>query len=556
MDSMANVEPTVTITEYLLSRLRELGVDHLFGVPGDYNLVLLDDVLDTPGMEWVGTAAELGAAYAADGYARVRGFGALLTTFGVGELSAINGVAGSFAERVPLLHLTVGPAQAMEDAEAVVHHTAGDGDFSRFARAHESVTCAQGVLRADNAAAEIDRVLIAALGERRPGYLRMPSDVGRLRVPAPRQPLPRPEPDVDAAELARFVDVARDRVATAGSMAVLADFLADRFGARKELEELVSIGLPHAVVSMGKTVLDEDDPYFVGVYAGALSDDLTRATIDDAELLVRVGVHFSDTTSGGFSQGFADDAGIALLPRTARVDGKLFDLPLVASLSALVDLVRKHHEPAPPPIPASRSTSIPNANDALTQEFLWDTVAASLTNEDVVVAEQGTSFFGIASRRFPGGSRFIAQPLWGSIGYSLPALLGAQLADSSRRGLLLIGDGSAQMTIQELGTIVRQKLTPVILLVNNGGYTVERAIHGARAAYNDIAPWDWPALPAALGASDALVRTVKTNRELAAALDLAREATDRLVVIEAITGMDDVPVLLRRLVGGVSRRNS
>ena len=170
--------------------------------------------------------AELGAAYAADGYARVRGFGALLTTFGVGELSAINGVAGSFAERVPLLHLTVGPAQAMEDAEAVVHHTAGDGDFSRFARAHESVTCAQGVLRADNAAAEIDRVLIAALGERRPGYLRMPSDVGRLRVPAPRQPLPRPEPDVDAAELARFVDVARDRVATAGSMAVLADFLA------------------------------------------------------------------------------------------------------------------------------------------------------------------------------------------------------------------------------------------------------------------------------------------------------------------------------------------
>ena len=121
---------------------------------------------------------------------------------------------------------------------------------------------------------------------------------------------------------------------------------------------------------------------------------------------------------------------------------------------------------------------------------------------------------------------------------------------------MLIGDGSAQMTIQELGTIVRQKLTPVILLVNNGGYTVERAIHGARAAYNDIAPWDWPALPAALGASDALVRTVKTNRELAAALDLAREATDRLVVIEAITGMDDVPVLLRRLVGGVSRRNS
>ncbi|KAA0097936.1 alpha-keto acid decarboxylase family protein [Mycolicibacterium sp. P1-18] len=547
----------MTVTTYLLTRLRELGVAHVFGVPGDYSLAVLDEVLDTPGIEWVGTAAELGAAYAADAYARVTGFGALLTTSGVGELSAVNGVAGSFAERVPLLHVAVGPSQAMEDAGAIVHHTAGDGDFSRFAKAHEHVTCAHGVLRADTATAEIDRVLTAALAERRPVYLRMPSDVGSVRVPPPRRPLVRANPVVNTANLDRFTDAVRRRVLTAGSTAVLADFLVDRFGARAELAALVATGLPHAVVSMGKTVLDEGNPLFAGVYAGALSDDATRATVDEADLLIRVGVQLADTTSGGFTQGFPDDAGIDLQPWTARVDGETFDdVPLGVSLRTVTELVRRHHRAVPAHLSPADPPSPAGATEPLTQEFLWDAVSRSLTGEHVVVAEQGTSFFGIASHRFPNGSGFIAQPLWGSIGFGLPAVLGAQLADPSRRCVLLVGDGSAQLTIQELGTIARHDLHPIVLLVNNDGYTVERAIHGPRAAYNDIAAWDWPALPAALGVKDALVTTVRTNQELVDALDAAHRSPDRLVFIEAVTDMDDVPELLRRLAEGVSIRNS
>ena len=548
----------MTVTSYLLSRLRELGVAHVFGVPGDYSLTMLDDVLDTPGIEWVGTAAELGAAYAADAYARVTGFGALLTTSGVGELSAVNGVAGSFAERVPLLHVAVGPSRAMEDAGAIVHHTAGDGDFSRFARAHDNVTCAHGVLRADTATAEIDRVLTAALAERRPAYLRMPSDVGSVRVPPPRRPLVRAKPVVNTANLERFTEATRRRVAAACSTAVLADFLVDRFGVRQELAALVATGLPHAVVAMGKTVLDEGDPLFAGVYAGALSDDATRATVDEADLLIRVGVQFADTTSGGFTQGFPDDAGIDLQPWAARVDGETFDdVPLAVSLPTVTELVRCHRRAVPAHLPpAAPPPLLTGAIEPLTQEFLWDAVAQSLTGDHLVIAEQGTSFFGIASRRFPSGSGFIAQPLWGSIGYCLPAVLGAQLADPTRRCVLLVGDGSAQLTIQELGTIARHDLHPVVLLVNNDGYTVERAIHGPRAAYNDIADWDWPALPAALGVKNALVTTVRTNVELVDALDAAHRAADRLVFIEAVTDRDDVPDLLRRLAEGVSIRNS
>lgn len=547
----------LTVTHYLLSRLRELGVDHLFGVPGDYNLAVLDEVVDAAGIEWVGTAAELGAAYAADGYARVRGFGALLTTSGVGELSAINGVAGSYAERVPLLHITVGPSQSMEDAGAVVHHTAGDGDYSRFARAHESVTCAQGVLRAADAATEIDRVLTAALTERRPGYLRMPSDVGSVRIPPPCRPLVTSAAPVNGTELARFTDAARRRIDAARSTAVLADFLADRFGVRAELAALVGTGVPAAVVATGKTVVDETAPSFAGVYAGALSDEVTRRTVDEADLLIRVGVQLADTTSGGFSQGFSDDAGIDLRPRSARVDGEVFeDVPLAVSLGTVTDLIgrRECGSEVAPPRPVAPPAA--DADGPLTQESLWSAVARSLTGGERVVAEQGTSFFGIAPHRFPSGSSFIAQPLWGSIGYSLPAALGAQLADPDTRCVLLIGDGSAQMTIQELGTFGRHGLRPIILLVNNDGYTVERAIRGPRALYNDIATWDWPAVPAALGVQGAMVRTVATARELDDALDAAHRSPDRLAFIEVLTDIDDVPDQLRRLAEVVGARNA
>ncbi|MCI2420113.1 thiamine pyrophosphate-dependent enzyme [Saccharopolyspora sp. K220] len=547
---------STTVAEYLLQRLVFLGVRHVFGVPGDYNLALLDIVLAHPDIDWVGTAGELGAAYAADGYARTAGFGALLTTFGVGELSAINGVAGSYAERVPLVHLAVGPAEAAERAGAVMHHTAGDGDYERFARAHGPVTCAQAVLRPTTAATEIDRVLTTAIRESRPGYLRLPSDVASALVEPPTERLAL-SAGVDEDSFAAFLDVAGERLAEARTVTVLADFLVDRFHARAELIRLLEAGrFPWATLSMGKTVVGEGNPQFLGVYSGAFSDERTRTAVDEADLLIRAGVLLADTTSGGFTQGFDRNTGIELEPHSAMVDGKRFEgVPLAAALAGLTGLVEDLPAPAVVDAIPLRSGRVPHGDGPLTQDHLWDAVAEWMPTATTVLAEQGTSFFGLSTRRLPTGVRFLAQPLWGSVGYTLPALLGAQLADPARRGLLLIGDGSAQMTVQELGTIARQGLTPVILLVNNDGYTVERAIHGPRAEYNDIAMWDWSAVPAALGAPESLVLEARTPAELAAALELAEENPDRLVFIQAFTDIDDVPDLLRQLAEGVRLRN-
>ncbi|MFC8829832.1 alpha-keto acid decarboxylase family protein [Streptomyces sp. NPDC057137] len=561
-----------TVAEYFLDRLASVGVDHLFGVPGDYNLAFLDKVMENSRITWVGNANELGAAYAADGYARVRGMGALLTTCGVGELSAMNGVAGSYAEYVPVVHLTTGPSTAMETAGASVHHTAGDGDFERFARAQLSVSVTTATITPANAAREIDRVLATALREKRPVYLRMASDVALSRMPARAGPSPLAERafPVDSASLERFADDAAKKLADAHSAAVLADFLVDRFGARGQLDTLLrGCQLPFATLSMGKTVADETLPSYVGVYSGAYSDPRTQQAVEDADVLIRAGVRLADTTSGGFSHRIEIDRGIDLQPASAFIDGAEYPgVPLGLALTALGAVLATHFpvdpvtcavgtsatEPAEPAEPAEVTAR--QRHQPLRQSYLWPRVARSVQEGQIVVAEQGTSFFGLCTQPFPANSRFIGQPLWASIGYSLPAMLGAQLASPHDRCLLAIGDGAAQMTMQELGTLGRYDLTPIILLVNNSGYTVERAINGPHAAYNDIAPWNWQQLPAALGVGDALCLSAATPNELDRALSAAEAAPDRLVLLEVHTDPLDLPELLSDLAAGLSKRNT
>ncbi|GAA2219227.1 alpha-keto acid decarboxylase family protein [Streptomyces nogalater] len=562
-----------TVIDHILNRLNDLGVRHLFGVAGDYNLAVLDHVVAHPEVKWVGAASELGAAYAADGYGRIRGFGALLTTFGVGELSAINAVAGSYTERVPLLHIAVGPTQATERAGLTVHHSMGDGDFDRFLRAQRQVVCADAVLRPDNAVMEIDRVLTACLRESRPGYLRVPRDVALAAVP-PRRPLAAPrQQTVDQGSLDAFRAAARARLAAAKSVVVLADFLVDRFHARSELADLLRAGaFPHAVLATGKTVVDESAPGFLGLYAGAMSEKHVRAAVDRADLLIRAGVLLADMTTGKFTHRFDPEAGIDLGPRSAKVDGAVFPgIPLATGLAVLTDLVRDlfpahsgpavagHHRPEAPTrrVPA-RPAAVPRRTTPrrsrlhgslrpLTQSYLWYAVGSAIRPDHTVVADDGTSLLGIADRRFPRGARFVAQPMWASIGFSLPALLGAQLADPSRRGVLLIGDGAAQLTAQELGTISRYHLKPIVILVNNHGYTIERITHGLRAPYNDVARWHWTKVPTALGVSHPLVLRARTRTALDRALARATATTDRLVLIEAFTSQYDVPPALKRL---------
>lgn len=547
---------TFTIADYLLARLAECGIYHLFGVPGDYNLQFLDRVIESQQLRWVGCANELNAAYAADGYARINGAGALLTTYGVGELSALNGIAGSFAEYIPIIHIVGAPVTASQRRGDLVHHTLGDGDFSHFYAMSSAISVARARLTGSNACAEIDRVLREMMVYRRPVYLMLPADVAKALTVAPAGPLDFTLPATDANALAAFTEAARQTLAGAQRVAVLADFLAQRYGLQQQLQRWVTDKqIPHATLLMGKGLFNEQGAGFVGTYSGAPCAEEIRKAIEEAEVTLCIGTRFTDTLTAGFTHRLPEKT-IELQPFSARAGKRWFSgISMPQALNALEQAV---HMPASgwQQAPARRASAEIASAGPLTQASFWQTVQMSLRPGDIVLADQGTASFGAVSLILPAGATLLVQPLWGSIGFTLPAAFGAQMAAPERRVVLIIGDGAAQLTIQELGSMLREGVKPLILLLNNDGYTVERAIHGAEQRYNDISPWNWTLLPQALGATgQAQSWRVSETAQLQDVLEQTSTA-QYLRLVEVMLPRQDIPPLLRAVTQALEAQNS
>lgn len=543
-----------TVADYLLDRLAGCGIGHLFGVPGDYNLQFLDHVIDHPTLCWVGCANELNAAYAADGYARMSGAGALLTTFGVGELSAINGIAGSYAEYVPVLHIVGAPCSAAQQRGELMHHTLGDGDFRHFYRMSQAISAASAILDEQNACFEIDRVLGEMLAARRPGYIMLPADVAKKTAIPPTQALTLPMHEAQSGVETAFRYHARQCLMNSRRIALLADFLAGRFGLRPLLQRwMAETPIAHATLLMGKELFDEQHPNFVGTYSAGASSKEVRQAIEDADRVICVGTRFVDTLTAGFTQQLPAERTLEIQPYASRIGETWFNLPMAQAVSTLRELCLECAFAPPPTRSAGQPVRIDKGE--LTQESFWQTLQQYLKPGDIILVDQGTAAFGAAALSLPDGAEVVVQPLWGSIGYSLPAAFGAQTACPDRRVILIIGDGAAQLTIQEMGSMLRDGQAPVILLLNNDGYTVERAIHGAAQRYNDIASWNWTQIPPALNAAQqAECWRVTQAIQLAEVLErLARP--QRLSFIEVMLPKADLPELLRTVTRALEARN-
>ncbi|HFW5725794.1 TPA: alpha-keto acid decarboxylase family protein [Salmonella enterica subsp. enterica serovar Java] len=545
-----------TVADYLLDRLAGCGIGHLFGVPGDYNLQFLDHVIDHPTLRWVGCANELNAAYAADGYARMSGAGALLTTFGVGELSAINGIAGSYAEYVPVLHIVGAPCSAAQQRGELMHHTLGDGDFRHFYRMSQAISAASAILDEQNACFEIDRVLGEMLAARRPGYIMLPADVAKKTAipPTQAQALALPVHEAQSGVETAFRYHARQCLMNSRRIALLADFLAGRFGLRPLLQRwMAETPIAHATLLMGKGLFDEQHPNFVGTYSAGASSKEVRQAIEDADRVICVGTRFVDTLTAGFTQQLPAERTLEIQPYASRIGETWFNLPMAQAVSTLRELCLECAFAPPPTRSAGQPVRIDKGE--LTQESFWQTLQQYLKPGDIILVDQGTAAFGAAALSLPDGAEVVVQPLWGSIGYSLPAAFGAQTACPDRRVILIIGDGAAQLTIQEMGSMLRDGQAPVILLLNNDGYTVERAIHGAAQRYNDIASWNWTQIPPALNAAQqAECWRVTQAIQLAEVLErLARP--QRLSFIEVMLPKADLPELLRTVTRALEARN-
>jgi indolepyruvate decarboxylase len=530
----------MTIGEFLLRRLQEAGVGHLFGVPGDFNLELLQQLEDTGALQWVGTCNELNASYAADGYARLNGLGALTVTNAVGALGAINGVAGSYAEHVPVICIAGSiPLRSIERGLGM-HHTMADGTWDRFLGAYAQVTAAQVRLTPCNAVTEIDRLILTCWRDKLPVYMELPSDIAYLEVEVPEGPLVLAQPASDPERLRSCATAIAGRLSAARSPAILADQDAGRYGAAAEVTELAAkLQMPVAVTGPAKAVIDETFPYYAGIYNGAASAPSTRAAVEDSDCLLSIAYRPIDGTSGDFTA--------ALPAATIRARGHSVDVgednyqavTLKDVLRGVIDAVPAvTSRPARPAAPPAAAGTPAHGSATLTQAAYWEALQGYLRPGDVLFTDNGTSY-AIFGFRLPPDCTVVASVIWGSIGYSVGALLGTLTAAPHRRHLLFVGDGSFQETAQELSTMLRHGHKPVIFLINNGGYTIERGYIGKTEPYNDIATWAYADLPKVLCPGTAARSfVVKTVADLHDALSAPN---DQMIFIESVMDPHDAP---------------
>lgn len=535
----------VSLSDYLLHRLKELGMTDIFGVPGDYNLALLDKVVDFEGLQWVGNCNELNAAYAADGYARIKGMSAIITTFGVGELSAINGIAGSFAEHLPVVNIVGWPATNAQKEGMLMHHTLGTGDFHVFLEMFKKVSAAVTVLdNPEDAGQAIDSVLETAWVKKQPVYIGVPSDCIDFMMRAPEKPLNLTYPDSNPSVVSEVATRIGELIRAAKSPVIVADLCAVRHPMKPLIKTLLeATGIPLATMNMAKGIFDESHPNFIGDYNGDYSSPGVQKRIEDSDCILAFGSMLSDFNTGGFTCHLDASATIEIHSNRTKIKHALypdvyFDAVIPALTKALAGF--KHQEVIKP-------TTLPSykpEDKSLTQSRFWTRMANYFEPEDMVVAETGTSMFGILEAPILHAVDVITQPLWASIGYAVGGVLGAALANRKRRALLFIGDGSFQLTAQEVSTMLRHKLTPIIFLLNNDGYTIERVIHGPKMPYNDVQPWQYAKLPNVFG-KNAFSTIVQTETELERALSTCAEQKDKLCLIELKLARDDCPKTLK-----------
>jgi TPP-dependent 2-oxoacid decarboxylase len=537
----------ITIGSFILQQLRALKVDRIYGVPGDYNLALLETIEHDQECEFIGNCNELNAAYAADGYARLKGAGALITTYGVGDLAALSGIAGAYAESAPVICIAGTPPLHAMQGNALLHHSLADGNFDNVMNCFRQFTVAQALITPENAATEIPRVIACAWQRKKPVYLQLPSDICEVEIEVADNPAPYRLPTSDASHLQLASAALLERINRAKRPIILIDQMVERYQLQTQVLALADkFAIPLTNMPTAKCAISENTPGWQGGYSGDLSRPELFELMAQSDCILSFGVRLVDSTTGYFSQQIPEQSVVDIQPFSLKLDNLSY--PAVTASELLQALLEKAPATSLPPLKTlsgpQQKLATPSS-EPLVQDYFWQRIRRFIQADDVLVVENGTSGAAIGGMRMPNGVTVVNQPIWGSIGYTLPALLGTMMAAPERRQLLFIGDGSFQLTAQELSTLLRHEQKPIVFLINNDGYTIERYILGETSSYNDIGSWDYAKLPAVLSPqTQAFCVAVETSQQLEMALEQASRQ-DQLAFIEVKLPMMDSPPAMK-----------
>ena len=535
----------MSIGQYLIRRLQDYGVRDVFGIPGDYVLSFFIELTRSP-IRVVTCTREDCAGFAADAYARMNGIGAVCVTYCVGGLSVCNSIAGAYAEKSPVVLISGSPGLHERTNNPLLHHKVKDfrTQFEVFRRLCVAAT---DLTDSSTAFREIDHVFEAVARYKRPGYIELPRDRVHV-VPEithrPKATSPASDPEVLAeavAEAARRINAARRPV-------ILAGVEIHRFGLQEPLLALAErAGIPITATILGKSVVSERHPLFAGLYEGALGRDEVTRFVEDSDLVIILGAFMTDLNLGIFTANLDPGKCIYATSEQLRISHHHFhDVVLADFLQGLAAADLKTPPRALPPRPGAGEPEFRLQPEApITVKRLIDRLNLWLDDSMVVIAEAGDALFASTDLVMHRQTEFIAPAYYTSMGFAVPAALGAMIARPDLRPIVLLGDGAFQMTGMELSTIVRHGLNPIVIVLDNKGYGTERQLHPGLHKFNDIQPWHYHRLPEIFGGGRGY--EIRTEGEFDAALRSALADSGQMSLLHVHLDVNDRSPTLERL---------
>ena len=494
------------VAEYVVARLVDLGITNSFCVPGDFSFSIDRALINNPKLTNIINASELNASYAADGYARVKGAAIISTTYAVGELSSLNGIMGSKAENLTVFHIVGTPNDIAVTKRRQVHHTLGDGQFNTFSNISATSACVSATITPDNARREMNRVIAEAFKQRKLAYICISLDDGKRKV-TDNTPDDFDCSNIqsDSLQLEKAYKFLHNKLSNAKKVVAIPSIKLDRFDlTNKAIDLIEKLDIPFAIIMPhDKSVISENHPNYVGFYAGNLSDEGTSKIVEEADIVLNIGdVLWSDFNTSAFTNNLDLDKVINLAPSFVESHKNYFkDVYLSDLIDKLLEMPKSINYQPKYSKPKVKQYSL--EKKPITLENLYAQLSDFLKDPDNIVVETGSSSLNFVKHPLPQDTKYYNQTLWGSIGWATPAALGIALAKPESRTILLTGEGSHQLTLNELGVMGRYGINPIIICINNNGYTVERALElDPDPNYDDIAQLNYTLLPKAFGCKD------------------------------------------------------
>ena len=541
---------SLSIGQYLIRRLSDYGIRHVFGLPGDYVLSFYSMLEHSP-LDLVNCTREDCAGFAADAYARVNGMGAVCVTYGVGALSLANSIAGAYAEKSPVVLISGAPGLGERVNDPLLHHRVREWRtqldvFEKICAASREIVDPATAFR------DIDFLLDTAHRQKRPVYLELPRDIVGV-VPDQIRPYAHAEPRSDPDALAEAVKEAMARIGAAKKPVIIAGIELHRFGLQADALALAEVsGIPIAATMLAKSVVSEVHPLYIGLYEGAMGRSDVTEFVEESDCVILLGTILTDIDLGIFTAKLDAANSIFASCDKLRISHHHFDHVLLADfIRALVAAKPRGAQRQLPPGPAAaRGPYVLQPDAPITTRRLVRRLDESLDDRTIVIADVGDALFASSELVIRGQTEYIAPAYYTSMGFAVPAALGAQMARPELKVVALVGDGAFQMTGMELSTIVRRGLPVTVIVLDNKGYGTERLL--LEGSFNDINPWQYQLLPQVLGGGTGW--EVRTEGEFDVAIARALTDTTGMNIIRVHIGLEDRSTTLDRLAAGLAKK--